>query len=257
MLPSEELISDARMNKKFSLDSAVAKQRHEWSRSSCVSGHTGSCQQKNSIIHEQSKSSENSRERESEDTAQTTPTNARVRSISLDSAGLVLPKKLVNPCMQSAVVREIHREIKWTNKKGISMLSAKTELDLALDRHRKVQEEKEKRKHKLPKNEFQRKLSEISGRLDKTEIEEEEGKSNQNGQKAPNAYLLVLNKRLSPGKEKCDQSDQNVKKWENEEESREIDSCGRENTKYSFKENRLESELERVFAQLRDGQKFI
>ena len=45
------------------------------------------------------------------------------------------------------------------------MLSSKTELELAMDRHRRVQDEKEKRKQKLPKNEFQRKLSEISGRL--------------------------------------------------------------------------------------------
>ena len=43
--------------------------------------------------------------------------NARVRSVSFDSAGLVLPRKLVNPCMQSVVVKEINREIKWTNRK--------------------------------------------------------------------------------------------------------------------------------------------
>ena len=45
------------------------------------------------------------------------------------------------------------------------MLSSKTELEIAMDRHRRVQEEKEKRKQKLSRNEFQRKLSDISGRL--------------------------------------------------------------------------------------------
>ena len=87
-----------------------------------------------------------------------------------------------------------------------------------------------------------------------TEIEEEDGKTNQDGQKgqkATNNYLLVLNRRLSPGKDKCGQSDQN------EEESPLIDCCSQGNKNIVFKENRLESELERVFAQLRDGQKFI
>ena len=44
---------------------------------------------------------------------------ARVRSISFDSAGLVLPRKLANPCKQAVVVREINRQIKWTNKKYV------------------------------------------------------------------------------------------------------------------------------------------
>ena len=57
--------------------------------------------------------------------------------------------------------------MKYDYCSGVPVLGTKTELDLALDRHRKVQEEKVKSKHNLPKNEFQIKLSEISGRLNK------------------------------------------------------------------------------------------
>ena len=46
---------------------------------------------------------------------------------------------------------------------------------------------------------------------------------------------------MSTGKEKC--------------ESAHVKRDGEENPKYFFDENRLESELERVFSQLRDGQK--
>jgi hypothetical protein len=112
MLPSEELISQIKMRKKFSLDSAVA--RHKKSHDSDQSL---SCHHENTVIHEHSESSENCQEHKNiKLSPQDTTHNARARSISLDSAGLVLPRKLVNPCMQSAVVREIHREIKWTKK---------------------------------------------------------------------------------------------------------------------------------------------
>ena len=50
------------------------------------------------------------------------------------------------------------------------MLGARTELDMALDRNRRIQEEKSRTKQSFPKNEFQLKLSEISGRLNKVGI---------------------------------------------------------------------------------------
>eukprot|EP00090_Calanus_glacialis_P025686 TRINITY_DN4025_c0_g1_i1.p1 TRINITY_DN4025_c0_g1~~TRINITY_DN4025_c0_g1_i1.p1 ORF type:complete len:218 (-),score=84.17 TRINITY_DN4025_c0_g1_i1:96-749(-) len=215
MISSDHLLSESRMRKKLSLDSAVLSD-------------TG--QEQRSVKHSHQD-------------------KARVRSISFDSAGLVLPRKLVNPCKQAVVVREINRQIKWTNKNGIPVLSSKTELEIAMDRHRRVQEEKEKRKQKLPKNEFQRKLSEISGRLTETEIEEEDGIANLEGQKTHNIYLLELNRRLSPGEVK------NGGNVQNNIKSEQIPRPEQVNSKYTTKESILESELERVFNQLRDGQK--
>ena len=62
-------------------------------------------------------------------------------------------------------------------------------------------------------------------------------------EKDPSTHLIDLNTRLSPGKEKC--------------ELPQVKSVGEEKTKYIFDENRLDSELKRVFSQLREGQMII
>merc|ERR1711915_150296 len=170
--------------------------------------------------------------------------NERTRSISLDCAGLVVPRKLVNPCMESLVVRQLNREIRWTSRSGISVLSSKSELDIALDKHKKVQEEKEKRRQKGVKNEFQQKLTEISGRLNQTQIDEETmdlSKTNKN--------LADLAAQLKSVKDESEKSETKVKS--------ESAALGDRKLKESVaKENRPESELEIVFNQLRNGQKF-
>ena len=65
------------------------------------------------------------------------------------------------------------------------------------------------------------------------EIREEEQK-NEEDQKPHNTFLIELNPVLSPGKDR---------------------DGGQENTKYLIEEGRIETELERVFHQLREGQK--
>ena len=37
--------------------------------------------------------------------------------VSKDENGLVLPRKISNPCLQSSSVREVHREIRWNSNK--------------------------------------------------------------------------------------------------------------------------------------------
>jgi len=34
-----------------------------------------------------------------------------------DESGLILPRKLVNPCLESKQAVEVHREMKWNAKK--------------------------------------------------------------------------------------------------------------------------------------------
>ena len=99
MLPSESLSRDRKTRKKFSLDSAVSN-----------SENPGKKQEGDHKEHAGGTLKEEKNAKQSSETE-------RVRSVSFDSAGLVLPRKLVNPCMQSVVVREINREIKWTSKK--------------------------------------------------------------------------------------------------------------------------------------------
>ena len=132
MQESEKLLSANKMRKKFSLDSAVARHVHS---KACVKHvcrkheHSQGSEKQDVSKHGHSKNSEKhdvsnlEHSRSSQDSvpelknAKHSAQNARVRSISFDSAGLVLPRKLVNPCMQSMVVKEINREIKWTNRK--------------------------------------------------------------------------------------------------------------------------------------------
>ena len=38
------------------------------------------------------------------------------RGVVKDEAGLILPRKLQNPCMQSRPVKELCKEIRWNNK---------------------------------------------------------------------------------------------------------------------------------------------
>ena len=43
-----------------------------------------------------------------------------------DSEGLILPKKLLNPCLESRSVKDLHREIKWNKKANILAKNAKS-----------------------------------------------------------------------------------------------------------------------------------
>ena len=99
MLPSDNPGRDRKIRKKFSLDSAVRNSEKPDKK-------------------QQSEDKKHARETHVEEkNPKQNPVTRKVRSVSFDSAGLVLPRKLVNPCMQSVVVREINREIKWTSKK--------------------------------------------------------------------------------------------------------------------------------------------
>merc|ERR1719215_2228830 len=47
--------------------------------------------------------------------------------IQLDVNGLVVPKKIANPCMESRECQDLQREIRWNAKAGISVLNTKRE----------------------------------------------------------------------------------------------------------------------------------
>lgn len=57
--------------------------------------------------------------------------------------GLVVPRKLRNPCLESTANRDLNRQIKWNAKAGVNVLS-KSELEKALDRQRRLQIERER-----------------------------------------------------------------------------------------------------------------
>merc|ERR1711997_671987 len=54
-----------------------------------------------------------------------------------DENGLILPRKIVNPCIQSPFRRDLNREIRWNTDKGINVLNTKSELEKAFANHKK------------------------------------------------------------------------------------------------------------------------
>ncbi|XP_050533766.1 uncharacterized protein LOC126901393 [Daktulosphaira vitifoliae] len=57
--------------------------------------------------------------------------------------GLILPRKPVNPCLTSADHQNLHRELLFNQKIGKSVLGQKSELQKALEKHKRAQTQKE------------------------------------------------------------------------------------------------------------------
>ena len=86
-----------------------------------------------------------------------------------DENGLILPRKLYNPCIVSNSKRDLHREIKWNTDKGIRVLNNKSELEIAFAKHKKSLDEKNKEKDAVTDNfdsEFQKMLNDRAKRLE-------------------------------------------------------------------------------------------
>ncbi|KAH8271680.1 hypothetical protein KR044_000931, partial [Drosophila immigrans] len=56
--------------------------------------------------------------------------------VQTDSDGLILPKKLINPCMENTDRKELHRELKFNARIGKSVLNQKTELQRAYEKQK-------------------------------------------------------------------------------------------------------------------------
>ncbi|XP_037078359.1 protein FAM107B-like isoform X2 [Pollicipes pollicipes] len=57
--------------------------------------------------------------------------------------GLILPRKLANPCRDSADRRQLHRELLFNQRTGKNVLGQKSELQRAMERHREQQQRRE------------------------------------------------------------------------------------------------------------------
>lgn len=56
-----------------------------------------------------------------------------------DSQGLIVPKKLANPCLDSSDRQNLHRELMFNQKMGKSVLNQKSELQRALEKQKERQ----------------------------------------------------------------------------------------------------------------------
>ncbi|KAK9500605.1 hypothetical protein O3M35_001843 [Rhynocoris fuscipes] len=57
--------------------------------------------------------------------------------------GLILPKRLHNPCLESADRKNLHRELMLNQKLGKNVLNQKSELQRAMEKHKENQFKKE------------------------------------------------------------------------------------------------------------------
>ncbi|XP_021699817.1 protein FAM107B isoform X1 [Aedes aegypti] len=61
------------------------------------------------------------------------------QGVMTDSQGLIVPKKLANPCLESMDRQNLHRELMFNQKMGKSVLNQKSELQQALEKQKERQ----------------------------------------------------------------------------------------------------------------------
>eukprot|EP00092_Neocalanus_flemingeri_P026564 GFUD01028788.1.p1 GENE.GFUD01028788.1~~GFUD01028788.1.p1 ORF type:complete len:181 (+),score=55.10 GFUD01028788.1:39-545(+) len=89
-----------------------------------------------------------------------------------DENGLILPRKITNPCLESLPVREMQREMRWNSDKGINVLNSKSELEIVLAKHRNASEQISQENVNEVEDEFKKMIRERAKRLKKLEQEE-------------------------------------------------------------------------------------
>jgi len=124
----------------------------------------------------------------------------------LDENGLVIPKKLYNPCMASAVSKDLRQEIKWNAKAGINVLDNKTELQRAMEKkERKRQDKQRLEEEESNRSPFQKMLDDRAKRLEKLESQRdsEGGHSSEDSghcSPEPESEFLKVHAQLTAGK---------------------------------------------------------
>jgi len=107
-----------------------------------------------------------------------------------DADGLIIPRKVSNPCLESPSARDLTRQIKWNAKAGVNVLN-KSELDRVLDRQRRLHSVKERQEEeKETETPFQKMLTERAKRLEQIERNDEaEKRMNLNNLNLNNLHL--------------------------------------------------------------------
>eukprot|EP00090_Calanus_glacialis_P026078 TRINITY_DN4089_c0_g1_i8.p1 TRINITY_DN4089_c0_g1~~TRINITY_DN4089_c0_g1_i8.p1 ORF type:complete len:178 (+),score=57.56 TRINITY_DN4089_c0_g1_i8:47-580(+) len=168
------------------------------------------------------------------------------RGILKDENGLILPRKIVNPCVQSVPAKNIQREIKWNNKKGINVLNNKSELQKALEKQRKNSNQKLKETENESCTQFDKILAERAQRLLKFEAEENHPPDSEKSLKTRTKYIQNSDQSQTTCKNKLTavSSDNKIRSVNKSGES--VDKLKEESVTAE-----QESEFARVFAQLR------
>lgn len=59
-----------------------------------------------------------------------------VKGQAVSNEGLILPRKLHNPCLENQNRKELHRELLLNQKMGKNVLNQKSELQKAMEKHK-------------------------------------------------------------------------------------------------------------------------
>ncbi|XP_037924964.1 uncharacterized protein LOC119660467 isoform X2 [Hermetia illucens] len=110
-------------------------------------------------------------------------TNEMIHSTSsdivTDSEGLILPRKLANPYLESRDRRDLHRELLFNQKIGRSVIGQKSELECALQKQKErqfileQQQQQDNSRNDL-EDEFSKVMMERAQKLEKSNLQQEE-----------------------------------------------------------------------------------
>ncbi|KAG6446387.1 hypothetical protein O3G_MSEX004444 [Manduca sexta] len=87
--------------------------------------------------------------------------------------GLIAPRRLPNPCLESPQRMDLHRELLFNQRIGKNVLNQKSELERALSRHKEKQILNQVKEHR-EKPELERAIEERARRLEQAEHSAEE-----------------------------------------------------------------------------------
>ncbi|XP_068151959.1 protein FAM107B isoform X1 [Drosophila tropicalis] len=90
--------------------------------------------------------------------------------VQTDAEGLILPKKLINPCMENTDRKELHRELKFNARIGKSVLNQKSELQRAYDKQKERHAAAE-HQHHSPDSEIVGGIPNLKGELGRVILE--------------------------------------------------------------------------------------
>ena len=108
-----------------------------------------------------------------------------------DEEGLVIPKKLPNPVLDSRDHKDLKKEILWNKKAGINVLDKKTDLQKHMEKRSRNNEEKNRKVEEEETNKTPlQKMFDAKGI--KPQTDDEEGNSPENIEK--NEYLDMRGK---------------------------------------------------------------
>lgn len=110
------------------------------------------------------------------------PASVAFNKPQVDGEGLIVPRKLNNPCIDSKEVQSLTKEIKWNKKNGTNVLASKSELDKALDRRRWQQGKNEaKLEAEAAKTDFQKAMDERAQRVKNLETSTSASRGDESG----------------------------------------------------------------------------